>query len=420
MFSVSLSDIERLSKLRREPAWLLAWRVNAYYCVLFCVYPRWAHIDLSALEFSAAGVVGGVSYECPPLVARRALTDIDIVCDASSVYLQVSKELKAFGIRFAPVSKALFLWSARIRRYMGSVVCHNDNYFSMLNSCMFTDGTYIDVPIGVRCPTNLSTYFKIGLDCAGQFERTLVILGANAAANYFEGCNAAKLNKTVVHAAVVELVLSCNASLKYTTLQNWYVAGSFGVYNLVTKRALCKGINAKIVWVQVEIGAVATWKYPSSVLAAARARAEFYSLSVSNKSQQIDTGTKVFHLAESAASTVLVKSVLFGRCDSSFRALIHLGARNTRNHTRCDALITSDGCVSRTVPILIASAFPVFLEYEALSSYITAIQLRYCKQRGIDEVSALKLIITGYSYEVTKHLPLAASLEVNRLLFSAE
>ncbi|AHL31093.1 MAG: FeS cluster assembly protein sufB [Candidatus Hodgkinia cicadicola] len=394
---------------------MLAWRINAYYCVLFAVSPRWACVDLSALEFNALSLinVGACARQC----ASVKLTDIDVVCDASSVYLQISKELKAFGVRFTSISKALLIWAVSVRRYMGSVVAHNDNYFSMLNSCLFTDGTYVSVPAGVSCPASLSTYFRMSSECAGQLERTLVIANCGSDVVYFEGCNAVKLAKSVVHAAVVELVLKRGASLKYTTLQNWFVTDRLGVYNLVTKRALCGGAHSRIVWVQVEIGARATWKYPSSVLLAQHARSEFYSLSVSNRLQRVDTGTKVFHLAKHTASTVLAKSVLFGKCYNFFRALISLSARNCRNYTRCDALVASADCVNRAIPIISVEAFPAKLEYESLSSYVTASQLSYCKQRGIDLLSALKLVVIGHSYEVTKRLPLDVSLEVARLLF---
>ncbi|XXN13711.1 MAG: SufD family Fe-S cluster assembly protein [Candidatus Hodgkinia cicadicola] len=398
---------------------MLAWRVNSYYCMLFTTGPRWANVDLGDFRACAAAADGGQRV-CEPLSSFAAvdkrLVDVDVVCDASSVYLRVSKELKALGVRFASISKAVLVWSPSVRRYMGSVVSHNDNYFSMLNSCLFTDGTYISVPARVRCPTSLSTYFKISSNCTGQFERTLIIVNSNSSAVYFEGCNAAKLDQAVLHAAVVELVIKSGSNLKYTTLQNWYTSDRLGVYNLVTKRALCAGVGAKVVWVQVEVGANVTWKYPSSVLCATNARAEFYSLSVSNNNQQIDTGTKVFHLARHAASIVLAKSVLFGCCSSSFRLLLALSAAGARNHTRCDALVAADSCVSRAVPIISISAWPVTLEYESLSSYVTAGQLRYCKQRGISEASALKLVVTGYSHEVIKHLPLEASLEVAKLL----
>ncbi|AUG33812.1 FeS cluster assembly protein sufB [Candidatus Hodgkinia cicadicola] len=415
MLCVALANVALLSRLKREPAWMLAWRINAYYCTLFAVSPRWAYVDLNALEFNALSLISvGTRTQ---LCAGVKLTDIDVVCDASSVYLQISKELKAFGIRFTSISKALLICAASVRRYMGSVVAHNDNYFSMLNSCLFTDGTYVSIPAGVSCPASLSTYFRMSSWCAGQFERTLIVANCESNIVYFEGCNAVKLAKAVVHAAVVELILKRGASLKYTTLQNWYVADRSGVYNLVTKRALCSGARSRIVWVQVEIGALATWKYPSSVLLAQQARAEFYSLSVSNNSQQVDTGTKVFHLAKRTASTVLAKSVLFGRCYNLFRALISLSAQNCRNYTRCDALVASADCVNRAVPIISVKAFPAELEYESLSSYVTANQLSYCKQRGIDSLSALKLVVIGHSYEVTKRLPLDVSLEVARLLF---
>ncbi|XXN19674.1 MAG: SufD family Fe-S cluster assembly protein [Candidatus Hodgkinia cicadicola] len=397
---------------------MLTWRINAYYCLLFSTCPYWSHISLDVVKFNAADLVEVSHSVCGLSCIGFELADIDVVYDTSSVYLRVSKELKAFGIKFASVAKALLIWASRIRRYMGSVVSHNDNYFGMLNSCLFTDGTYINVGAGARCPANLSTYFRISSSCAAQLERTLIIIDRGGSATYFEGCNATKLNKNTLHVAVVELAINHFASLKYTTVQNWYTSDRFGVYNLVTKRALCFGVSSRIAWVQVEIGASATWKYPSSVLLGTNSTSEFYSLSVGNRSQLIDTGTKVLHLARKTASVIFAKSVLFGRCDSSFRALVSLSAGDCRNYTRCDALIVSDACANRTMPIIVVGSCPVTLEYETLSSYVTASQLRYCEQRGIDEASAFKLIVTGYTHEIIRQLPLQASLEVAKALFN--
>ncbi|XXM93575.1 SufD family Fe-S cluster assembly protein [Candidatus Hodgkinia cicadicola] len=397
---------------------MLLWRVNAYYSLLFASCLRWSNIELNLVELDSLDLV--LAIENTKRVLRRcgSLEDVDVVCDASSVYLRISKELRNLGIRFAPFSKAVLLCSKTIRRYMGSVVSHNDSYFAMLNSCLFTDGTFINVPRDTICPVCLSTYFKISLGCAAQFERTLIVVEGSSQVAYFEGCNAARLERIVLHTAVVELAVLYNSCLKYTTLQNWYVHGRLGVYNLVTKRALCSGVASKVVWVQVEIGSSSTWKYPSSVLTGASAHSEFYSLSVSASVQQVDTGTKTYHLARDSSSVVVAKAVLFGCCSNTFRTLIRLNASGSRNHTRCDSLVTSDASASCSVPLVEATAFPTTLEYESLSSYVTDRQLRYCKQRGIDGLSATRLVVSGYSREVTKHLPIAASLEVARLLFS--
>ncbi|WGS83384.1 MAG: SufD family Fe-S cluster assembly protein [Candidatus Hodgkinia cicadicola] len=397
---------------------MLLWRINAYYSLLFASCLRWSHVELKLVEVNSLDLVLAIKNAKRLLGRCESLEDVDVVCDSNSIYLRISKELNSLGIRFAAFSKAVLLCSKLIRRYMGSVVSHNDNYFAMLNSCLFTDGTFINVPCGTVCPVCLSTYFKISLGCAGQFERTLVVVEGGSQIAYFEGCNAARLERVVLHAAVVELVVLYNSCLKYTTLQNWYVHGRLGVYNLVTKRALCCGAASRIVWVQIEIGSSATWKYPSSVLTGAGAHSEFYSLSVSASVQQVDTGTKTYHLARGCDSVVVAKTVLFGCCSNTFRTLVGLNASGSRNHTRCDALVTSDACTSCSLPLVETTSFPATLEYESLSSYVTDHQLRYCEQRGIDGFSATRLVVSGYSREVTKHLPIAASLEVARLLFA--
>ncbi|MFP3038718.1 MAG: SufD family Fe-S cluster assembly protein [Candidatus Hodgkinia cicadicola] len=408
--------ISELSRLRREPEWMLNWRMNAYYCFVACGCPKWSEVgDCEA----RANACFDVSREAQDVAFDLQVTgcDVDVVYDASSIYLNMTKELRSLGILFTSLARAVLLYPKLVRRYLGSVVFQNDNYFAALNSSLFTDGTFVRIPRHVNCPINLSTYFRITSGCVGQFERTLVVLDADSCASYFEGCNSSRLDRLVLHAAVVELVVWDRSSLKYTTLQNWASGGSSGVHNLVTKRALCAGYGSKVVWVQIEIGASLTWKYPSSVLYAKASRSEFYSLSISNGQQRVDTGTKCYHLSRGTSSSVLAKAVVLGSSFSLFRALISMKSELCRSHIRCDALLASELCTVRALPMIEAGAWPCSVEYESVNSYITAQQLKYCEQRGLSFTDAVRLVVNGYAQEIVKRLPLEAALEVTKLLF---
>ncbi|MFP3018896.1 MAG: Fe-S cluster assembly protein SufB [Candidatus Hodgkinia cicadicola] len=411
---LSIEDVINLSKLRREPDWMTDWRINAFYCLTFASAPKWSETQSSKLEVK----IGVPNVECADLESVKAqYRDIDIIYNSTSVYLNITKELKSLGISFAPLSKAILLFPKLIRRYMGSVVFHNDNYYSALNASAFTDGTFVRVPKHVNCPINLSTYFKITAKCAGQFERTLIILEPCAKATYFEGCNSSKMNKAVLHCAVVEIVIWNNGNLKYTTLQNWNSLRSRGILNFVTKRALCRGAYSKVTWTQVEIGSSATWKYPSTILLGFAAKSEFYSLSISNREQRVDTGTKCIHLGKESTSLVLAKSIIMNQSLNTFRVLIANCAKNCRSYVKCDSLLTGEKCVAKAVPVIIANEWPLTIEYESVNSYITEKQLEYCAQRMLDEMDAVKLIVSGYAHEIVCKLPLEAALEVAKLLF---
>ncbi|MGP1918127.1 MAG: Fe-S cluster assembly protein SufB, partial [Candidatus Hodgkinia cicadicola] len=411
--NLTIDDVVNLSKLRREPSWMTDWRINAFYCLAFVSAPKWSEAQGSKLEVK----VNATSKDCDNLENSKVqYRDIDIVYNSTSVYLNITKELKGFGISFAPLSKAILLFSKLIRRYMGSVVFHNDNYYSALNASVFTDGTFVRVPKHVNCPMNLSTYFKITAKCAGQFERTLIILESCAKATYFEGCNSTKMNKAVLHCAVVEIVIWDGGNLKYTTLQNWNSLKSKGIWNFVTKRALCRGAHSKITWTQVELGSSSTWKYPSTILLGYAARSEFYSLSISNHEQRVDTGTKCIHLGPKCTSLVLAKSIIMNQSINVFRVLVSSRAEGCRSYVKCDSLLTGKDCIAKTIPIININLWPIIIEYESLSSYITKRQLEYCAQRGLDEMDAIKLIVGGYANEIVCKLPLEAALEVAKLM----
>ncbi|MGP1917635.1 MAG: SufD family Fe-S cluster assembly protein [Candidatus Hodgkinia cicadicola] len=294
---------------------------------------------------------------------------------------------------------------------------HNDNYHSALNVSVFTDGTFVRIPRYVNCPMNLSTYFKITAKYAGQFERTLIVVESRGKATYFEGCNSVKMDKAVLHCAVVEIVIWDNGNLKYTTLQNWSNLKARGIWNFVTKRTLCCGAYSKISWTQVEIGSIATWKYPSTVLLSYDAKSEFYSLNIGNKNQQIDIGTKCIHLGRFRLSLVLAKSILMNQSINVFRVLVSSYAENCRSYVKCNSLLTSESCIAKAFPLITAEVWPFAMEYESLNSYITKRQLEYCAQRRLNETDAIKLIVNDYAEEIVCELPLEAVLEVGKLLF---
>ncbi|MFP3039090.1 MAG: SufD family Fe-S cluster assembly protein [Candidatus Hodgkinia cicadicola] len=410
---LTVNDVLALSKLRREPSWMTDWRINAFYCLMFASSPKWSEAQNSKVEVK----INTSPEDCDYLEnSKTQNSDIDIVYNSTSVYLNISKELKKLNILFAPLSKAILLFPKLIRRYMGSVVFHNDNYYSALNASVFSDGTFVRIPKHVNCPMNLSTYFKITAKCTGQFERTLIIMESHSKATYFEGCNSVKMNKAVLHCAVVEIVIWDNGNLKYTTLQNWNNLKSRGIWNFVTKRALCRGAQSKIVWTQVEIGSSAIWKYPSTILLGFASKSEFYSLNISNHEQRIDTGTKCIHLGHSSTSLVLAKSIIMSQSINVFRILLSSRAKECRSHVKCDSLMVGRNCIAKVFPIVKAVVWPIVVEYESLTSYVTKRQLEYCAQRRLNETDAVKLIVSGYANEIVCKLPLEAALEVAKLL----
>ncbi|PIM96134.1 FeS cluster assembly protein sufB [Candidatus Hodgkinia cicadicola] len=405
--------IENISMLRREPKWMLDWRINAFYCWLFMCCPVWSKIGLNYKRFNKELINMDVNYM---ETTNKHVSDIDVVYNSNSIYLSLTKELKKLGVQFMSLSMATLLSPVYIRRYFGKVVSSNDNYFSTLNSMVFTDGTFVVIPKNVRNPVVLSTYFKINRKSSGQFERTLIILEDQSCASYFEGCNSGVVSGNVLHAAVVEITVRNSSCLRYSTFQNW-LGGKKGVLNFVTKRALCSERYSKIIWIQIEIGAVITWKYPSSVLIAKGSNTEFYSLSISNSNQCVDTGTKIYHVSSNTNSTVLSKSVAYGLSTNIFRINVNIGQENCKSVVKCNSLLWSKQCMVCSLPTIEVNCFSSRVEYESVSSYITKMQLDYCKCRGLSGNDTLRLIVNGHVYDILRYLPIEISSEVTNLFF---
>ena len=346
---------------------------------------------------------------------------MDAVFDSVSVATTFRAELERAGVIFMPISEAVQAHPELVRKYMGSVVPMRDNFFATLNAAVFSDGTFVYIPKGVRCPMELSTYFRINAENTGQFERTLIIADEGSYVSYLEGCTAPMRDENQLHAAVVELIVLDDAEVKYSTGQNWYPGdknGKGGIYNFVTKRGLCQGRNSKISWTQVETGSAITWKYPSCVLKGENSVGEFYSVAVTNNMQQADTGTKMIHIGKGSRSTIISKGISTGRSSNSYRGLVRVlaGADNVRNFTQCDSLLLSDQCSANTVPYSEVANPTAQIEHEATTSRISEDQLFYCLQRGLSEEDAVALIVNGFCREVMKQLPMEFAVEAQKLL----
>ncbi len=414
---INYSYIIKLSVIRKEPNWVLKWRINAYYCWLFRSFPFWAQIGRE--YFTTLKNISLCEVNSCKLVNRNTkYLNIDIIFNSNSIYLHLTKELGKVGIIFMSLAKAILLCPKYIRRYMGIVISHNDNYFASLNSCIFTDGTFIYIPESTKCPIMLSSYFRINKNCNGQFERTLIILEPQTDISYFEGCNSSAINGKILHSAVVELIIKSNSCLKYSTLQNWNNSKSNGILNFVTKRALCLGKHSKIIWVQIELGSIATWKYPSSILLASYSKAELYSLSVSNNNQILDTGTKIYHLASNTNSIILSKTLISGPSSNSLRLNLFMYGNNSKNYTKCTSLILSCFGSVHVKPTINIINQPVTLNYESISNYISEKQLNYCMQRRISRNDAIKLIINGNIHDILKYLPINIASSIVKTLFN--
>ncbi len=450
---LSEDTIRMISAHKREPEWLLAWRLAAYAAWLKMTEPHWAKvhhapIDYQDIHYYAAPKrkAGPKSLEevDPILLAtyeklgiplkerailagvegagdERPQVAVDAVFDSVSVATTFRKSLAEAGVIFCPISEAVREHPDIVRRYLGSVVPSNDNFFAALNSAVFTDGSFVFIPKGVRCPMELSTYFRINTRNTGQFERTLIIAEEGAHVSYLEGCTAPQRDENQLHAAVVELVVLDDATIKYSTVQNWYpgdAEGRGGIYNFVTKRGDCRGARSKISWTQVETGSAITWKYPSCVLRGEGSVGEFYSVAVTTNFQQADTGTKMIHLGRDTRSTIVSKGISAGRSDNTYRGLVRVGPRahNARNHTQCDSLLIGDRCGAHTVPYIESRNSSAKLEHEATTSKIADDQLFYCRQRGLTEEDAVNLIVNGFCKEVLKELPMEFAVEAQKLL----
>jgi len=437
-------DIIRfISAKKDEPEWMLDWRLKAYRYWLKMPTPDWAKLNIPPIDYNDIYYYAAPkSAEKPksldevdpellrtyeklgiPLNEQKMLAGVavDAVFDSVSVATTFREELAKAGVIFCPISEAIKTHPELVKKYIGSVVPVADNYFSALNSAVFTDGSFVFIPKGVRCPMELSTYFRINEKNTGQFERTLIIAEDESYVSYLEGCTAPQRDENQLHAAVVELVAHHDAEIKYSTVQNWYPGdenGKGGIYNFVTKRGACRGDRSKISWTQVETGSAITWKYPSCVLRGKDSVGEFYSVAVTNGAQQADTGTKMIHIGEGSSSTIISKGISAGKSQNTYRGLVevHKGAENARNFTQCDSLLVGDTCGAHTVPYISSRNPTGKIEHEATTSRISEDQLFYCLQRGLDEEDAVSLIVNGFCKEVMKELPMEFAVEAQKLI----
>jgi Fe-S cluster assembly protein SufB len=437
-------DIVRLiSSKKQEPAWLLEWRLKAYRHWLTMKEPKWPNVSYPAINYQDM-----IYYSAPkqkagpktleeidpellrtyeklgiPLIERQRLAGVavDAVFDSVSVATTFKGKLKELGIIFCSFSEAVREHPDLVKQYLGSVVPTNDNYFAALNSAVFSDGSFCYIPRGVRCPMELSTYFRINAAETGQFERTLIVAEEGAYVSYLEGCTAPIRDENQLHAAVVELVALDNARIKYSTVQNWYPGdkeGKGGIYNFVTKRGKCAGVNSKISWTQVETGSSITWKYPSVLLIGDNSVGEFYSVALTNHRQQADTGTKMIHIGKNTRSTIVSKGISAGRGQNSYRGLVQVkkNATNARNFSQCDSLLLGDTCGAHTFPYIEVRNTSSRVEHEASTSKIGEDQIFYCKQRGISTEDAINMIVNGFCKEVFRELPMEFAVEAQKLL----
>ncbi|MEE0926714.1 MAG: Fe-S cluster assembly protein SufB [Bacteroidales bacterium] len=433
----------RISELKGEPEWLKEFRLKAYRRFLKMKMPDWAHlnippIDLQDIIYYAAPKqkkqLNSLDEVDPTLLdtfnklgisldEQKRLTGVavDAVMDSVSVKTTFQDTLKKAGVIFCSFSEAVKEYPELVKQYLGSVVPAGDNYFAALNSAVFSDGSFCYIPKGVRCPMELSTYFRINAGGTGQFERTLIVADQGSYVSYMEGCTAPQRDENQLHAAIVEIVVMQDAEVKYSTVQNWYPGdkdGKGGIYNFVTKRGICKGNNAKLSWTQVETGSAITWKYPSCILQGDNTVGEFYSVAVTNNMQQADTGTKMLHIGRNSKSTIISKGISAGKSQNSYRGLVRVNkaAENSRNYSQCDSLLLSDTCGAHTFPYIKVENQSSVVEHEATTSKISEDQLFYCRQRGINQEQAIGLIVNGYAKEVLNKLPMEFAVEAQKLL----
>ena len=438
-------DIIRLiSRKKGEPEWLLEWRLKAFEFWQTMTEPSWAKLSYEKIDYqdlyyysapkqkAAPKSLDEVDAELLktyeklgiPLKEQEALAGVvavDAVFDSVSVATTYRAKLAEMGIVFCSISEAVKEHPELVRKYLGSVVPYTDNFFACLNSAVFTDGSFVYIPKGVRCPMELSTYFRINARNTGQFERTLIVAEEDSYVSYLEGCTAPQRDENQLHAAIVEIVVLKNAEVKYSTVQNWYPGdrdGKGGVYNFVTKRAACRGENSKISWTQVETGSAVTWKYPSCVLQGDNSVGEFYSVAITNNRQQADTGTKMIHIGKNTTSKIISKGISAGCSNQTYRGLVRVApnARGARNYSQCDSLLIGENCGSHTVPYIENRSKTAVVEHEATTSKISDAQLFYCLQRGIGEEEAVSLIVNGFCKEVMQHLPMEFAIEAAKLI----
>ncbi len=435
--------IRLISGKKNEPEWLLSFRLKAYQKWLTMTEPTWQNVHYPKIDFQAISY-----YSAPkpkkklasmdevdpellrtfeklgvPMHERAALAGVavDVIFDSVSVTTTYKEKLAEVGIIFCSISEAVHTHPELIQKYLGTVVPVGDNFFAALNSAVFTDGSFCFIPKGVKCPMDLSTYFRINTEGSGQFERTLIIAEENASVSYLEGCTAPRFDTNQLHAAVVELIALDNADIKYSTVQNWYAGdekGVGGIYNFVTKRGLAKGVNSRISWTQVETGSAITWKYPSCILRGDNSVGEFYSVAVTNNYQQADTGTKMIHLGKNTRSTIVSKGISAGHSNSSYRGLVRIAptAEGARNYSQCDSMLIGDQCGAHTFPYIQVHNASAKVEHEASTSKIGEDQLFYFSQRGINAEEAVSMIINGFCKDVFQQLPMEFAVEATKLL----
>ncbi len=440
---LSEDTIRLISSKKDEPDWMLKWRLEAFSIWNKMKEPDWAKVNYPKINYQDI-----YYYSAPknteklksldevdpellktyeklgiPLKEQKILAGVavDAVFDSVSVVTTFRKQLEEKGVIFCPISEAIKKFPDLVKKYIGSVIPRNDNYFSALNSAVFTDGSFVYIPKGVKCPMELSTYFRINEKNTGQFERTLIIADDDSYVSYLEGCTAPQRDENQLHAAVVELVAYKNAEIKYSTVQNWFPGdenGKGGIFNFVTKRGACLGESSKISWTQVETGSAVTWKYPSCVLHGNNSVGEFYSVAITNNYQQADTGTKMIHLGKNTKSTIISKGISAGKSQNTYRGkvLMQPGAKNSRNYTQCDSLLIGDKCGAHTVPYITSKNPSSNIEHEATTSKISEDQLFYCLSRGLSEEEAVSLIVNGFCKEVMKELPMEFSVEAQKLI----
>ncbi|WP_370242290.1 Fe-S cluster assembly protein SufB [Marisediminitalea sp.] len=437
------SVIRRISAIKNEPEWMLEWRLKAYRSWLEMEEPEWAHVDYEKVDYQAISY-----YSSPksmkdkpksldevdpdlldvynklgiPLHEQEMLAGVavDAVFDSVSVVTTFREKLEEAGVIFCPISEAIQKYPELVKKYIGSVVPRTDNYFAALNSAVFTDGSFVYIPKGVRCPMELSTYSRINEQNTGQFERTLIVADEGSHVSYLEGCTAPQRDENQLHAAVVELVALDKANIKYSTVQNWYPGdenGKGGIYNFVTKRGICHN-DAKISWTQVETGSSVTWKYPSCILKGDNSIGEFYSVALTRGRQQADTGTKMIHLGKNTRSTIISKGISAGKSNNAYRGLVQMGpkADNARNFTQCDSLLIGDQCGAHTFPYIESRNPSAIVEHEATTSKVSDEQMFLCQQRGLDAEKAVSMIVNGFCKEVFKELPMEFAVEAGKLL----
>ena len=435
--------IKALSAKKNEPSFMLEWRLKAYRHWLTMTPPEWAFVNVDPIDYQQISYYSAPKQKDklksldevdPELLdtykklgipleeqERLAGVAVDAVFDSVSVATTFKGKLKEVGVIFCPISEAIHEYPELIKQYLGSVVPQQDNFYAALNSAVFTDGSFVYIPKGVRCPMELSTYFRINAANTGQFERTLIIADESSHVSYLEGCTAPMRDENQLHAAVVELVALDNAQIKYSTVQNWYPGdkeGKGGIYNFVTKRADCRGEKSKVSWTQVETGSAITWKYPSCILTGDNSVGEFYSVALTNNYQQADTGTKMIHVGKNTRSTIISKGISAGKAQNSYRGLVKVlkSAENARNYTQCDSLLVGDRCGAHTFPYVEVKQPSAQVEHEATTSKISEDQLFFCQQRGMSQEDAVSMIVNGFCKEVFKELPMEFAVEAQALL----